>query len=66
MTRERRSGARWILIAVFAGHVLLMTVSTLASEHSRDRPIDRRALVTRHNVTLEKPDPLARRRMSQT
>ena len=58
MMRQRRSTARWILSVVFAGSVLLLTVSALASEGSQDHPIDRRALVTRHDVTLEKPDPL--------
>jgi hypothetical protein len=47
------SGARWI------SFVMLATCGLAgASEDSRGHSIDRHALVTRHNVTLDKPDPL--------
>lgn len=46
-------GARWISLGVLSGCSIAM-----ALEGSRDHPIERQALVTRHNVTLDTPDPL--------
>jgi hypothetical protein len=53
MAKQMNIGARWISLGVLVGCSL-----AAASQGSRDRPIDRQALVTRHNVTLDKPDPL--------
>jgi hypothetical protein len=39
--------------------VLAAALTGWASVHAADSAIDRHALVTRHNLTLEKPDPLA-------
>jgi len=47
---------RWAKLLVAVG--LLAAGPVSASEGPRDHPIDRQALVTRHNVTLDKPDPL--------
>jgi len=53
MAQRMSSGARWISLGVLA-----VCRVTVASEGPRDHLIDRQALVTRHNVKLDKPDPL--------
>ncbi len=58
MTRNILGIVRWASFTVFAGHLLLTVGLTSASQDPNDRRIDRQALVTRHNVKLNEPDPL--------
>jgi len=46
------------LVVSLVGLGMSAAGSASVSDGSRDRPIDRQALVTRHSVTLDKPDPL--------